>query len=48
MKIDIGISGTLNIHLHSHGAEVQPWAAEVLQKLDLILNNQEASMATLD
>lgn len=44
----IELSGTLNIHIHSHGTEVQPWAAEVMRKLDLILHKQEIIMVNID
>jgi hypothetical protein len=40
----IEICGDLHIHLHDSGNEVTPWA-EVLHKLDLILNTQETIMS---
>lgn len=45
ININLRIDEPIAIHLHSHGNEVPPWAAELISKVDQLLNNTEIIMS---
>lgn len=38
----------ITVHLHTHGAEVPPWAVEALRNIDLLLKGNQRMAKTLD